>query len=148
MSSVPFSINSDFESFTELQQGLEMSDMVYVKGIVRFEQDVLTLEYSTVNSFTGRKSSEIEEVHLPLEELVSVDFKKRMVGTSLKVRTRTLKALEPVPGNRGGEVTLRFTRRYRNEAQELSTLIALRISERKLERLDEEMRDLNDDDDL
>lgn len=147
MRSVPFSISSDFDALTDFQRGIKLDKMRYVMGVVRYDRDVLTLEYQTVNSFTGARDSDVHEVHLPLDELEAVEFTRRMVGTSMVLRTKSQRALQDVPGSLQGAVTLRFERKHRDQAHDLATFVALRISERKLDLLDEEMDRLNRSDD-
>ena len=54
------------------------------------------------------------------------------------------KRFEEIPGAKRGEVKLRFARKHRDEAHTLASTLQLRLSERKLELMDDEMRRLED----
>ena len=129
MHTIPFSIDA-YEGLAD------------VEGLARFEADVLTLEFQTKDAFFGMVKSGVKEVHLSLTDLVSAEFSKNMFRAILKLRARSMMLLEEVPGSNRGEVKLRFARKYRDEAHTLASQLQLRMSERKLELMDDEMRKL------
>ena len=132
MHTIPFSISDAYEGLAD------------VDGLARFEADVLTLEFETKDAFFGVIKSGVKAVEIPLADLVSVTFKKNMIRATLKLRVRSMTLIEDLPGTNGGEFRLRFARKYRAEAQALSTSLNLRLSERKLALMDEEIRKLEE----
>ena len=93
---------------------------------------------------TGRRSgssfgllkSDVEQVSLRTGDLESVGFKHRMLHSYLTLRARSLGAVEEFPSRRGAEVELRFKRQYRLEVEEISSALALAISEAWLASLE------------
>ena len=132
MHTIPFSISDAYEGLAD------------VEGLVQFEADVLTLEFEAKDAFFGVVKSGVKEVRLALTDLVSVDFSKNMFRATLKLRVRSMKLFEEIPGAKRGEVRLRFSRKHRDEAHSLASALQLRLSERKLELMDDEMRRLED----
>lgn len=132
MHTIPFSISDAYEGLAD------------VDGLARFEADVLTLEFETKDAFFGIVKSGVKTVEIPLGDLASVAFKKSMIRATLRLRVRSMALIEDLPGTKGGEFKLRFARKYRNEAQALSSSLQLRLSERKLALMDEEMRKLEE----
>ena len=132
MHTIPFSISDAYEGLAD------------VEGLVQFEADVLTLEFEAKDAFFGVVKSGVKEVRLALTDLVSVDFSKNMFRATLKLRVRSMKLFEEIPGAKRGEVRLRFSRKHRDEAHSLASALQLRLSKRKLELMDDEMRRLED----
>ena len=58
--------------------------------------------------------------------------------------SKGLALVEKMPGVRQGEIKLRFARKHRDEAHALASQLQLRLSEHRLERMDDEMRRLDD----
>jgi hypothetical protein len=129
MQSIPFSIPNVYEGFAETE------------GLIRFEKDVLILEYQTKDSIVGVLKSGLKEVRIPLSELDSINFEKKLFKTQLTVRARKMSTFADIPANKQGEATLRFIRKNRDAAEELASNLALRISEYKLQQLDHEMNE-------
>ncbi len=130
MYTIPFSISDAYEGLAD------------VEGLARFEADVLTLEFQTKDAFFGVIKSEVKEVQISLADLVSADFSKNMFRATLKLRVRSMALIEEIPGAKRGELKLRFARKYRDEAYTLASQLQLRLSEHKLELMDDEMRKL------
>ena len=128
---VPFSISDAYEGLTD------------VDGLARFEADALTLEFQTKDAFFGMNMSDVQQVRIALTDLASVHFVKRMLWATLTLRVHRMALVEKVPGARRGEIKLRFARKHRDEAHTLASQLQLRLSEHKLERMDEEMRKLD-----
>ena len=129
--SVPFwSYDADDEDFT-------------IHGLLRFEENVLHVEYQIKDS-EDRLLKDIHTLTIRLTDLDAVRFSRNIFWATLTLRVRSLSLLKEVPGTRRGELKLRFSRKYRSEAHALATQLQLRMSERKLKRIDEEMRKLDD----
>ncbi|MFQ5571620.1 MAG: hypothetical protein ACE5G0_18220 [Rhodothermales bacterium] len=135
MQTVPFSISDAYEGLAD------------VEGLARFEDDVLHLEFQTTDAFFGVLKSGINTVRLTLANLESARFSKSMFRATLTLRVRSMSLIDAIPGARRGEIKLRFARKYRDDAHTFATQLQLRMSERRLDRLDEEMRKLEAPDD-
>ncbi len=132
MHTVPFSISDAYEGLAD------------VGGLARFEADVLTLEFQEKDAFFGIIKSDVQIVQITLSDLAAVDFAKKMLRATLTLRVHSMALIEKIPGAKRGEIKLRFARKYRDEAHTLASRLQLRLSEHRLERMDEEMRELED----
>lgn len=129
---VPFSLES---------YAADLKSAVTVRGIARMEPDALAIEFrETTTSLTtlSEKDGGIRRVRVPLDDVESVDVVRRWVrGPLLRIRTRTLSALEGVPGAMGNECLLPIRRRERLRARELAVGVALLLSGRELKRIED-----------
>ena len=130
--SVPFSISDAYEGLAD------------VGGLARFEADILTLEFQTKDAFFGIIKSDVQNVQITLSDLATVHFAKKMFRATLTLRVYSMVLIEKIPGAKRGEIKLRFARKYRDEAHTLASQLQLRLSEHKLERMDDEMRKLDE----
>ncbi|MCI0439262.1 MAG: hypothetical protein L0177_09050 [Chloroflexi bacterium] len=155
MRSIQFSIPNAYEGFAK------------VEGLVRLEEDVLTAEFearsSTVSSVgeiarafccwlpdvqtksevSRRLKPGVNEVRIPVSELDAVMFSKRLFGSEMTIKARSMNVVSEVPGSRRGAITMKFSRKDSTDAQRLASELAVKISEHQLERLDTEFERLN-----
>lgn len=129
---LPFSIPNAYQGFAT------------VEGLARFDGEALVLEFQTADALMGLVKSEVKEVRLGLADLVAVEFKKRLFGATLGVRARSLAVIEAIPGTKLAGFTLRFARPHRDAAHGLATHLQLRLSEHRLDAMDDELRRLGD----
>lgn len=85
---------------------LDAWGMREVHGLAHLEPDALVLEFRT--SLMGLVRTGLKEVRIPLLELVDVEFDYRIFYTLIRLRTRTLKTLEGIPGVTGASVKLQL----------------------------------------
>lgn len=126
MTSIPFSLPKVYEGFAKAE------------GVARYENKTIFLEFRTKDTFVGLVKSDVKQVALRAGDLESVSLKHRMLRSHLTLRARSLEAVEQFPGRRGAEIELRFKRQYRAEVENISSRLALAISEARLARLDDE----------
>ena len=106
------------------------------QGLVRFETGVLNLEFKAWSWM--ELSKKVRTVRVAVGDLEAVEFKRGLMGACVVLRARSLAAIDKIPGSGRGEVRLRFARKHREAARRLQSILALGISERRLERLHEE----------
>lgn len=112
-------------------------------GLARLDADVLSLEFQFKDD-EGYLLDEIHHATIRLADLDAVRFSRNVFWAKLTLRVRSLSLLKAMRGARQGMLKLRFSRKYRDEAQALATQLQLRMSERKIKQMDEEMRRLDD----
>ena len=127
MDSLPFKIET-FEGMAETE------------GMARIEGDHLRLEFRTRDAILGVVRSELKEIDIPLAELATAEYKKGFFGAKVFLRGRMLKVLDPVPGSKAGEVSLRIARKHREDAEQFALGVALRIAESSIRRLDAQLQ--------
>ncbi len=128
--SVPFI----HQSWTEKYDGA-----VTARGVLRTEPDGLALEWRTEENYYGvkpKREGEIRTVLIPWRELQSIEYRRKLLlWGALVLRTRSLRALDGVPGVRGPEVVLTIAIGDRVEARGLAAEVALQMIDRRLDEL-------------
>lgn len=110
MDTVPFKVHDPDAMLTETE------------GVMQLYEDGVLLQLETRDAVIGhfRRTSEF---HIPLEEISSVDFRRRWYGTSLTVQVRDIAVVSEIPGSKLGQIRLKFRRRHRDEAENLVTIL-------------------------
>ncbi|UCD23712.1 MAG: hypothetical protein JSW51_11850 [Gemmatimonadota bacterium] len=134
MISIPVKFHTPDAMFTEAE------------GLVRFEDGRLVLEFETKDAFFGAYRSGVQELEIFPDDVAAVRYKPTLFKTELAIRARTMKKFESVPGNKLGEVKLRFKRRHRAEAEELASFLQHRLNELEVEQPDELMDEITAED--
>ena len=113
MDTVPFKVHDPDAMLTETE------------GVMQVYEDGLLLQLETRDVIIGHVKR-TGGVHIPLDEISSVDVRKRWYGTSLIIQVRNIEALHEMPGSKLGQIRLKFRRRHRDAAENLA--IALKDS--------------------
>jgi hypothetical protein len=103
MSEVPFTREA-FGGFAECH------------GLLKDEETHLTLEYQVQDAIAGMLKSEIREVRIPIDELVSIKLTNGWLGTSwlgvkIVIQATNLRVFENIPGSSEGRIELSIARR-------------------------------------
>jgi hypothetical protein len=114
-------------------------------GILRASQDGLILEFQVKDSLLGLLASDVKEVVVPIEEIASLELRKGWIRTRIIIRATSLKTLSDVTGNQGAEITLSVSRKHRALAEDLVSMLSLRLCARDLKKLQESLDQSGDD---
>ena len=114
---------------------------ITVRGVLATARDCLVLEYASTENYWGVKptvESGIRTIFIPLSEVQSITYRKRLLGWggSLVLRTRTLRALDGVPAARGNEVSFSIPRPDRLDARDLAATVEMALADRRLAALE------------
>lgn len=104
-------------------------------GVAKSTETGLILEFQVKDSFVGMVKSRVNEVPIPLDELVSIELKEGWFRQRLLIRARSLTTLANVPGHEAGLIALRIARKDRRIAREMVSVLRLTLSERELQKL-------------
>ncbi len=130
-----------------------------VNGLLRLEAEVLCFQFrrkktgwdreAVENFFTTifgggsskkEKKSDIEDICVPLEQIMKVSFKRsRWFQSKLKIHANDLRAFEGIPGGTHPRVILRIAKEHADLAESLVNRLHLRLSEHTLRRLDDDL---------
>ncbi len=103
--SVPCSLPSQLEGIFD-----------YV-GILRFQDGELVLQYRGQEAFLGSSPLGTKEVHLPLNQVDTVEFKRGIAKHSIYITPLDLNLVNNVPGFKNGRVRILVTRADREAAE-------------------------------
>ena len=107
------------------------------EGMLRFEDDVLTVEFQ--HMLGPSFDSQVRTVELALDDIDSVTLNRGMRGTVLAIRAKRLGTLAQLPHHRRGEARILISQRDREAANELVSRLSVRLAEIDLERMDREI---------
>lgn len=112
--------------------------VVTVRGVLRTEEDGLVVEFkrSQWDYASARKEDDIHTVHVPWSEVQSLTFRRRLLGGSLVLRTRSLRPLESFPAVKGNELTVSVSRADRMTARELAANVELALADARIAALE------------
>ena len=104
-------------------------------GVAKSTEAGLMLEFQVKDGFVGLVKSRVNEVPIPLDELVSIELKEGWFRQRLLIRARSLTTLASVPGHESGHIVLRIARKDLRVAREMVSVLRLTLAERELRRL-------------
>lgn len=107
-----------------------------VYGLLRLEPGQLVLEFQSVENILGLIRGRIRTVRLPLRNLDAIQLEKGFWGgRNLSLRTRSLESLRKFPGAYQGLCSLHIRRADSLLAENLVSLVDLRLAEGRFEDL-------------
>ncbi|MEZ4775882.1 MAG: hypothetical protein R3D00_22060 [Bacteroidia bacterium] len=123
---LPFTIDNVYAGFAK------------VSGILSVVRDHLILEFQVSDVIGGIVKGRPKEIRIPLRSVEQVVFKKNWFVANFYVRVYRMTDLQDIPNNQAGEVKLSITRKNRERAIQLASSINLRLSELRIEMLDDD----------
>ena len=124
MNSLPF-------SFPDVYEGLAEAE-----GLLVLAADAIVLEYQIKDVFTGAFKSGIKKVVLPIAQIEDVEYRTSFLRTDITIQMNSMELVQDVPDAKQGRVRLKISRKHRREAAALAYEISIRVSDRKLEKLE------------
>ena len=109
--SIPFKV-------TGLKSGLAEA-----QGLLHLADDVLVLEFETKDTVIGATLSRVHEIRVSLSDIESIENRKKIFGSKLRLKAFKMKTFDGFPGHKQGQIELEFSRREKEAAQDLSKLI-------------------------
>lgn len=111
-----------------------------IDGVVRLENDSLTIEFETIGLLGER--SEVSRIQVPVGELRDSSLETGLMNTDLVLGVNRIELISDFPGRGEGALKLRIARKHRDLARRLTAALELRLSEIELARADDELGQL------
>lgn len=127
---VPFEISP---TVSELTAGI-----IAIGGVLRYDASGITLEFRTTNS--RMTASDVRTVTVPLTDLASVQYRRRLVRARLVLSGVRLDTFREIPGTDDHRLELGIKRRDRAAARRACWDLQVAVEDRKLKHLREESR--------
>lgn len=105
------------------------------KGLLKLVGEELEFEFQVTDAFLEIISSDVKEVRIKLEELQSIEYRKRWIGAKILIEAKSLRVFDDIPGTEQAECVLHIKRKDRQDAERLVSKIRLVMSEMKLKDL-------------
>ncbi|MEQ8524989.1 hypothetical protein [Gracilimonas sp.] len=125
MRSLPFSIENLNGGFMK------------VEGILRVEGENLVFEFQKKDAVVEAYQSELKTVKIPLSELDMFEFKKGWFSGKLILHGKRATSFGELPGKDLTERVLKVKRKHRDVAANISSNMNLKLSEQKLNELED-----------
>ena len=124
LSSLPF-------TFPDVYEGLAEAEGLLVLGT-----DAIVLEYQIKDAFTGAFKSGVKQVALPIAQIDDVEYRTNFLRTDITIQVNSMELVQDVPNAKQGRVRLKIPRKLRREAAALAYEVSIRVSDRKIEKLE------------
>lgn len=125
MRSLPFSIENLNGGFMK------------VEGILRVEGENLVFEFQKKDAVVEAYQSELRTVTIPLSELDMLELKKGWFSGKLILHGKRASSFGDLPGKDLTERVLKVKRKHRDVAANISSNLNLKLSEQKLNELED-----------
>ena len=111
-----------------------------VKGLIQVEKDQLNINFQSEDNVLGLVKSRPQYIDISFKDIESVQLKSNLISTRCILRVYNLAAIDAFPKPTGnvpaGELRLSLKRADRERAEQLISFINLRLSEIRLDSLD------------
>ena len=130
--SIPFFIDNVYNGFAK------------VEGLLTAHSDRLELEFMTKDTFVGALKSKAKSETLYLSDIISVVYKKNWFVSRMHIKVMKLSLLDNFPKSDQNELILKINRKNKDVAKSVESYINLRISEIRLDNMEDELRERED----
>lgn len=113
-----------------------LNGILTVEGLMSYADRKVVLELQLTGS--PIHTTETVRHELCLRDLQSVEFKRRVIGSHIRLESKSLVSIEDLPGVEFNRLGLSVSRKYRDRAQDLVTHIQIDLSEMHLADFDSE----------
>ena len=124
--SLPFTVKGAYNGFAK------------VDGILHVEPNHLILEFVVQDSLFGALKSGAKEIRVPYNEMHGMKYVRGLFKSHLELKIKSLRTLRRFPGAKDGCLTCKIKRRFKEEAEDITNYVNLRIAEIGLEALERE----------
>lgn len=113
------------------------SGLAKVNGLLSLDSDQVRIEFQTQDNLVGIFKGNTGTRHVSLRDIYKFELKSNWFTRSITLRPTTLGALDGIPGVDDGQLKLKFKKRDLEIARDLVSHANLRLSEIRLEDLDD-----------
>lgn len=108
-----------------------------MEGILRVEGENLVFEFQKKDAVVEAYQSELRTETIPLSELDMLEYKKGWFSGKLILHGKRASSFGDLPGKELTERVLKVKRKHRNVAASISSNLNLKLSEQKLNELED-----------
>lgn len=107
------------------------------EGLIRLERNRVVIEYRIKDALGLAVKSDVKELHIPLNDLISLEIKDWWITMRLTLAVKSMRSIEDLPNAQSGEVTMKVSRKHRTALRNFVSHTRLAISEYRLKELDD-----------
>jgi len=110
---------------------------VEVKGLLSVYEDSILLEFERKDAVIGSAKTGFKEARILYSELEEMEWRKGFFRSKLILFGKTLRSLSEVPGAEQGRLVMNVKRKDRDDAERVASSVRLRISEARLNSMED-----------
>ncbi|WP_138432150.1 hypothetical protein [Fodinibius saliphilus] len=111
------------------------------KGLLKVKKEGIELEYEIQDAFFGITTTGVQTVLLSYEKIQEISFKRGWFSAKIIIEANSMKDVKEIPQAEHASVTLKIKRKHRDEAENIISTARVKLSEQKLDRLNEDNAD-------
>ncbi len=111
---------------------------IEVKGLLSVYEESILLEFERKDEVIGTSKAGFKEARIPYSNLEEMEWKKGFFRSKIILIGKTMKSMSEVPGAEQGRLVMNVKRKDRNDAERVASRVRMRISEERLNSLDNE----------
>jgi hypothetical protein len=120
---LPFKTDGAYHGFAE------------VSGMMHIDRDDLELEFEVKDSFFGALKSGPKKLEIDYADLSKLTYVRTLFKSRLEIKVKSLRILSRFPAAKDGLISLKISRKLKEETEDIVTYVNLRIAEIGLEKL-------------
>ncbi len=113
------------------------SGLAKVDGLLKLTGESLVIEFQTQDNVIGMFKGSSKTKQVPLNQVFKAEIKTRWWDRSITIRPSTLSAIDGIPGVDKGQLKIKFRKADQEIAKNIVSQLNLRLSEIRLQELDE-----------
>ncbi len=106
---------------------------IVVEGLVSHMDDSVRLEIQTTSNRMNKSEAVMHRISI--QELQTMEFKSRPIGSKIILEAKSLETLSKIPGVVRNRLGLNVARKYRVQASDFVTHVQIVLTEMRLEEL-------------
>ncbi|MEX2456096.1 MAG: hypothetical protein WD381_02230 [Balneolaceae bacterium] len=108
-----------------------------VKGLLSVYEESILLEFERKDAVIGVFKSGLKEARIPYSNLEEMEWKKGFFRSKIILTGKTMRSLSEVPGAEQGRLVMNVKRKDREDAERVASRVRLRISEERLNSMED-----------
>ncbi len=106
---------------------------IVVEGLVSHTDESMMLEIQTTSNRMNKSEAVVHRILI--QELQTMEFKRRPIGSKIILEAKSLETLSKIPGVVRNRLGLNVARKYRLQASDFVTHVQIVLTEMRLEEL-------------
>lgn len=110
---------------------------VEVKGLLSVYEESILLEFERKDAVIGVFKSGLKEARISYSDLEAMKWNRKFFRSKIVLIGKTMRSLSEVPGAEQGRLEMNIRRRDRDDAERVASSVRLRISEARLNSMED-----------
>lgn len=112
-------------------------EFVEVKGLLSAHEESLLIEFERKEEVFGSSKPGLNEARIPYSDLEDLEWKNGFFRSKIILIGKSMRSLSEVPGAEQGRLVMNVKRKDRDDAEKVASRVRLRISEERLNSMED-----------